>query len=167
MAKRIQTFKMRQRAAKQAARREEVKKARKPWIEYLGAETREHISIIQELELQAWFKGVDWEHYPAEGKRDEFNAWLFKLMGGKRNVPDFRIHEARGGFNGFWLEYKKTGTKIFKADGTPYADIKDQWDYLLRMRDKINVKIDIVESPEKAVKAIYEYLQLPRNEQAA
>lgn len=166
MAK-MQTWKMRRRAAQQAEKRAEKAAQRKPWIEYLGAETREQISIIEELTLQAWMKDIDWEHYPAEGKRDEFNAWLFKKMGGKKNIPDFRIHEPRGGFNGFWFEYKKTGTKLFKADGSPYADIKDQWEYLVRMKEKLNLHVAVIESPEKAVKAIYEYLQLPKNDAKA
>lgn len=137
-----------------------MKKTAKSWLEYLGVETREQMSIIEELQLQPWMKDIDWEHYPAESKRDGFNAWLYKKMGGQKNIPDFRFHERRGTYNGFWFEYKKTGTKLFKVDGSPYADIKPQWDYLLRMEKKLGIKIAVIESPEKAIQAIKEYLQL-------
>lgn len=164
MAKRfkLKSWKERAKANKQAEAR--ASRVSKPWIEYLGKETREQISIIQELKLQAWMQGIDWWHTPSEGKRDQFNAWLISMMGVTKNIPDFIIAESRGGFNGYYLEYKKTGSKIFKADGSPYADMKDQWEFLLRMREKIGVKIDIVESPEKAVQAIKDYLHLPKNE---
>lgn len=159
MAKtRLLTWKQRARKAKQAAQRSSAQK--KSWIEKLGPETREQISIIEELLLQPWFKGIDWEHYPAEGKRDEFNSWLFKKMGGQKDRPDFRIFEARGGFNGFWFEYKQTGTKLFKPDGTPYAAVKPQWEFLLRMQAKLNVKIALIEGPENAINAIKNYLSL-------
>lgn len=163
MAKRLRLASWKTRARQKKQEEAKAAKKSKPWIEYLGAETREQISIIEELLLHPWFKDIDWEHYPAEGKRDAFNAWLFTKMGGKSNIPDFRIHELRGGYNGLWMEYKKTGTKLFKADGTPYADIKEQWDYLLRMQEKMNVKIAIVESPEKAIQTIKDYLHLPKN----
>lgn len=160
MAKpRLKTWKARRRAVQQAESKA-TKRAgeKKSWIDMLGQETREHISIVQELQVQPWMKGVDWWHTPSEGKRDQFQAWLYKMMGGSRNVPDFIVAESRGGKSGLWLEYKKTGTKLFKADGSPYADVKEQWEFLLRMEKKINVAIALVAGPEEAVATIKKYL---------
>lgn len=164
MAKRLKTWKSRQRLKKQTETREAKRGPSKSWIDMVSQESREHIGIVAELRMQSWMQGVDWWHTPSEGLRNEFQAWLYKSMGGSKNVPDFIVAEGRGGFSGLYMEYKKTGTKLFKADGSPYADVKEQWEFLLRMKAKINVKIALVAGPAAAVATIKEYLTLPPND---
>lgn len=133
----------------------------KSFIDMVSAESREHIAIVQELNLYPWMKDKDWWHTVNEGKRTQFQAWLVKAMGIKKNVPDFIFAEPSQGYNGLWIEYKKTGTKLFKPDGTPYADVKEQWEFLCRVGPKSNVKVALVAGIDNFIKEVKDYFNQP------
>lgn len=137
-------------------------KTGKSWMAMLGDETREHIAIVEELEIYPWLKDKVWWHYPAEGKKSKFEAWLFKVMGGKKSIPDFMFIEPRNGYSGLAIEYKKTGCKIFKPDGSLYAGahMKAQYDMLLKLEER-GYKIHILEGVENFINAVKDYFNIP------
>lgn len=138
-----------------------VSKPKVSYIDRLQVETREQIAIVQELNLYPWMKDKDWWHTVNEGKRTPFQQWLVKAMGMKKNIPDFIFAEPMQGFNGLWIEYKKTGTPLFKEDGTPYAAVREQWEFLCRVGPKANVKFMMVAGIDNFIKAVKEYFQQP------
>lgn len=61
-----------------------------------------------------------------------------KKMRSSRALPDFTASEPKGKYHGFHLELKRSGTVIFKKDGTLVADehIREQHALLERLRIK-------------------------------
>jgi hypothetical protein len=52
-------------------------------------------------------------------------------------IPDMLIFEPRGPYKGLFLELKREGEKVFKADGTPYSGhLFEQWKTLERLKSK-------------------------------
>ena len=52
-------------------------------------------------------------------------------------IPDMLIFEPRGKYKGLFLELKREGEKVFKADGSPYAGhLYEQWKTLERLKEK-------------------------------
>lgn len=52
-------------------------------------------------------------------------------------LPDMLIFEPRGNYKGLFLELKREGEEVFKADGAPYAGhVYEQWKTLERLRMK-------------------------------
>jgi len=49
-------------------------------------------------------------------------AGMMKGIQGVRGFPDLQILEARGGYHGLFLEVKHADVKVFKEDGSMYAD---------------------------------------------
>lgn len=47
---------------------------------------------------------------------------MMKGIQGIRGFPDLQILEARGNYHGLFLEVKHSGVKVFKEDGSMYAD---------------------------------------------
>lgn len=44
----------------------------------------------------------------------------YKDLGNKKSYPDFFFAEPLNGYHGLYIEYKKTGEKLFKKDGITY-----------------------------------------------
>lgn len=76
-------------------------------------------------------------------------------------MPDMFISEPAPGYHGLYLELKKEGTKIFKADGTLYANehVKAQYDTILKLRNK-GYKSEFAIGYEQAVGIIDDYMWL-------
>ncbi len=128
----------------------------KSFIEMLDQEAREQVGIVKQLLYETFLQKAVWWHTPSEGKREGMQAWLYTAMGGKKNIPDFMFMDPRQGFVGMVIEYKKTGTPIFKKNGEPYAAVKDQYDFLIQLQER-GWKVHLLEGPENFMNAVKSY----------
>src|SRR6476660_232593 len=71
-------------------------------------------------------------------KLTQLQAARNKRLQSGRGFPDLFIFQPRGDLSGLAIELKKPGTKIYKADGTIYADqhLREQADMLQALRDR-------------------------------
>lgn len=56
----------------------------------------------------------------------------------KRGISDMIIMEARGGYHGLVIEFKKTGEKIVKKNGQLYKNdhLREQFNFLKKLDSK-------------------------------
>jgi hypothetical protein len=83
-----------------------------------------------------------------------------KMQCGKK-YPDMFIAEPVRGYSGLYLELKKEGTKVFKADGTLYANehLKAQYETLQALRAK-GYKAVFAIGYDSAIRIIQNYMIL-------
>lgn len=98
------------------------------FAKYLTAEQREHARLVEYLRWMR--KDALWLHPVNEGKRSAFERFLWSIMGGKKSASDFLFFNPRHGYTGLAIELKATGETVFRKDGAPYSDKKDQHDFL-------------------------------------
>jgi hypothetical protein len=127
-----------------------------PFYKFLTKEQREHARLCEWL---AWVKPGLWCHYPAEGRKTPFERYLWSIMGGKKSIPDFMFFTSKKGFNGLALEFKDTGTVVYKLDGTPRKDMIDQWK-MLREFEKNGWKADFAVGFDEAQEMIKNYFDI-------
>lgn len=125
-----------------------------PYYKYLTAETKEHAALVEWLNWAMFTE--NWAHYPAEGKKSKFEQYLWSILGGKKNVPDFLFFDPRQGFNGLAIELKKTGRVIHNKDGSLRSDMVDQFDYLEKLK-KCGWQTHLVAGKEPARQIIADY----------
>lgn len=127
------------------------------YYKYLTDEQKEHASLVEWLNYVMFT--TNWFHYPAEGKKSKFEQYLWAIMGGKKNVPDFMFLDHRKGFHGLAIELKKTGRVIHNKDGSLRADMVDQMEYLEQLK-KIGWSTHLVAGKEPARQIIADYYNI-------
>ncbi len=125
-----------------------------PYFKKLGPETKEHGGLVEWIR---WVKFTEnWFHYPAEGKKSSFEQYLWAIMGGTKNVPDFMFFDHHQGYCGLALELKNADRVIYNKDGSLRADMKDQFEFLERLK-KCGWRTELVAGKEPARKIIADY----------
>ena len=115
---------------------------RNPYEKFLTIENREQKRCVEWLNYYPPTKNVLWFHPAGEGNRSAYERYLFSVLGGKRSVPDFLFFKRRGGYCGLAIELKPltdskgVPTVVFNKDGSVRADKKDQWEFLLGLRQE-------------------------------
>lgn len=86
-----------------------------------------------------------------------------RLGGNSRNWPDFFIAEVNSEYSGLFLELKRDGVKIFKADGSLYKNEhhESQYETLLKLREK-GYAANFAIGFEDAKSQIEKYLNTPK-----
>ena len=64
-------------------------------------------------------------------KLNQGQAIAVKELRSSNGFPDITILEARKGFNGLFIELKRTGEVIYKKDGTPKTDHLKQQELMI------------------------------------
>ena len=107
-----------------------------PFEKYLGKEDILQRQVIEYLELKYKVTPIC---MGTEGKKSAYERFKFKWMGGRKGVSDLFIPIAKGVYHGLFIELKKDGAKIFKANGDLYASNKEhhqrQLDFIEDMID--------------------------------
>ncbi len=128
----------------------------KQFKDHLTKEQAEHKKIVEWLR---WVKPGLWFHAVNEGKRSKYEQYLWHIMGGSASVPDFLFFDPKGQYNGLAIELKPTGTKIYRNDGKPLADMVPQWEYLEKLK-KCGWKAEFASGYDEAQKLIKEYYNI-------
>lgn len=125
-----------------------------PLYRKLTTETKEHASLAEWLN---WIKVTDnWFHYPSGFYKTPTQKYLWAIMGARKNVPDFLFFDHHQGFCGLALEYKKTGRVIHNKDGSLRADMRDQFEFLEKLK-AIGWRTELVAGKEPARQIIADY----------
>lgn len=89
------------------------------------SEKAEHRQVCRYLRLQ--YPGVIFNTDLSGIKLNQGQAISVKSLRSSNGFPDIVIYEPRHGFNGLFIELKRTGEVIYKKDGTPKTDhLKEQ-----------------------------------------
>ena len=90
------------------------------------SEKLEHKQICRYLRIQ--YPDVIFNTDLSGIKLNQFQAIAVKELRSSNGFPDIMIFEARKGFNGLFIELKRTGEVIYKKDGTLRSAFKDAQD---------------------------------------
>lgn len=122
---------------------------------FIKGETKQHVELVE------WLDGVGifFVHFPAEGKRSKFENYLWTIMGGKKNIPDFLFFDKMGRSNGLALELKDKGIEVFTKKGQPKAEYKGQYDMLETFKKK-GWKATFASGRDEAIEIIKKYYKI-------
>lgn len=115
-----------------------------PFVKFLTEEAVIHIEIYNRLVKK--YPDFLISHYPNEGKRTNFEKWLFKLLGGKSGMPDIMIYEPFFDMN---LQNYKNGLAIEVK--SPSGRLQDSQKECLEKLKKAGWKTAVIRSEAEAM----------------
>ena len=107
-----------------------------PFEKYLSEEDRLQRQVVDYVGQQYKAEVIPLN---TESKKTPFEQFKWKWMGGKKGTVDLFIPVMRGPYGGLFLELKTEDRKVFKNDGSLYANGKEthqaQLNFMERMRE--------------------------------
>lgn len=102
---------------------------------YLGEE-----DILQEAVIKYVYYTYRVKAIPmnTEHKKSRFECYKSKVLGNYKGIVDLFIPYPNKHYNGLFIELKTEGRKVFKKDGTLYANGKETHEAQLKELERLN-----------------------------